>query len=370
MCGITILWGPTITKQRHAASMRTLQHRGPESSQQQILVNGVHVGFVRLHIQGTHHGGQQPFTTARGSTVVCNGEIYNAAILQRSLGLRIPSGASDCAVIPALLDRDLSLAGVARQLDGDFAIAVVDNDSIQVTRDPYGVRPLLFGRGEGWWGIVSEPIAWPSQPLEETAITPGMVLTISVSTGAVTSPIIWHQPPWLKIPYWRSSVEGLTAGGMALRHALEEAIVKRLVGLTKIAVWDDGSLGAALIAAVGKKRVHMITASTLSDAATTASEKGMRVILTGRGFRELLDVTGNDDLSYEGSVDALLCGIGNTAAADDITASARSVEVRMPCLDQQFIAVVRSLPTDALRMGLLRTAFEGVVDNEKLWSLK
>jgi asparagine synthetase B (glutamine-hydrolysing) len=363
MCGITILWGPAITKQSHAASMKTLQHRGPniESHKQLILANGIHVGFVRLHIQGSRHGAEQPFQAGE-HTVVCNGEIYNAGILQRLLSLDVPRGSSDCAVIPALIGRGFTLAGVARQLDGDFAIASVGASSIEVTRDPYGVRPLRVGRGNGWWGVVSESVAWPSPPDEEFAVQPGAVLTIDIATGRTTNTEIWHQPPWLKIPYWRSSLEGLTAGGQALRHALEESVTKRLVGLADIALWDRDTLGSILIGRlVGAKKVHRVSGASIAEAAETASSAGCRVLLIDRGCTELFGAEGSlDAADYEGAIDKALCDI--QTEADDVAAAAHSVEVRSPFLDRQFVAVARGLPTDALQAvgeGLLRTAFDG-----------
>ncbi len=342
--------------------MKTLQHRGPntESHKQLILANGVYVGFVRLHIQGSRHGAEQPFQEG-SHTVVCNGEIYNAAILQQLLGIHVPRGASDCAVIPALLGRGFSLAGVARQLDGDFAIASVGASTIEVTRDPYGVRPLRVGRGDGWWGIVSEPVAWPSKPTEEFAVQPGAALTIDIATGRTVNTEVWHQPPWLKIPYWRSSLEGLTAGGQALRHALEEAVTKRLVGLANIAVWDRDTLGSSLIGRLaGSRKVHHVRGSSVGAAAAAASAAGCRVLLIDRGCAELFNPDGSlDAAAYEGAIDKALCNL--QTEADDVAAAAHSVEVRSPFLDRQFVAVARGLPTDALQAvgdGLLRTAFE------------
>ncbi|NDH52927.1 MAG: hypothetical protein EBY24_13230, partial [Betaproteobacteria bacterium] len=117
-------------------------------------------GFTRLHVQGggdIHGTMEQPFRLQDGRLVMVNGEIFNSDILIRQLALVVPAGASDCAVVAALLERGLPLEVVCHQLDGDFAIVVLDpaTGHVELARDPYGVRPLFYtGNGKA---IASEP---------------------------------------------------------------------------------------------------------------------------------------------------------------------------------------------------------------------
>lgn len=263
MCGICILWGPTITEKTHTKCLDALTPRGPDVKRREILVHGssntgIHVGFARLHIQGSRSGAEQPFQLTDGRCVVVNGEIFNSEILIRQLSLGVPEGASDCAVIPALLERGMGLAEVARLLDGDFAIVVIDprDGTLQLTRDPYGVRPLYWGNGAEWSGVVSEIKGFPTGAEQVQAVEPGTVVTLKVDSAATTSPVtVWHQSPWLKTPIWRSSLEGLTSGGLALRHALEEAVAKRLSTLREVGACLSGGLDSSLIAALAAKRL-------------------------------------------------------------------------------------------------------------------
>jgi hypothetical protein len=80
-----------------------------------------------------------------GRIVLCNGEIFNSDILIRKLGLVVPAGSSDCAVIPALLERGLPLTEVARQLDGDFAIVILDLKAGTGTVARTGITGALIG---------------------------------------------------------------------------------------------------------------------------------------------------------------------------------------------------------------------------------
>jgi len=265
MCGICLLWGPSVTEQYHHKCLQKLRNRGPDVSVREFLTHDesgtpVAVGFARLHIQGAKTGtSDQPYRIRGGSTLVmCNGEIFNNRILIAQLNLNVDPGASDCAVIPALLERDMDLATVARQLDGDFAITVINLDRglIEVARDPYGVRPLFYGQGTGWQGLVSELKAFPSGATLIEAIEPGTIRTFQIDTGVQTSqPVVWHQSPWLKIPHWRASLEGLTAGGQALRHSLEEAVSKRLATNRAIGACLSGGLDSSLVAAIAAQKL-------------------------------------------------------------------------------------------------------------------
>ena len=261
MCGICILWGEHIDPATHQACLDALGPRGPDITQSEIIQHtsglDVAIGFSRLHIQGEKGGAEQPFKMSDGRQVLCNGEIFNSDILIQQLSLTVSAGSSDCAVIPALLERGLSLETVARQLDGDFAIVVMDlkAGTATVARDPYGVRPLFFASGSGWTGIASELKGFPNDATSVEAVEPGTVVVYSFDPRVAKKETMWHQVPWLKTPYWRSSLEGLTAGGQALRHALEEAVRKRLTTVRAIGACLSGGLDSSLIAAIAAKQL-------------------------------------------------------------------------------------------------------------------
>jgi asparagine synthase (glutamine-hydrolysing) len=251
----------------HKQCLDALTPRGPDVTQSELFEHDatghtVAVGFTRLHIRGTAGGPEQPFRLSDSRLVLCNGEIFNSDILIPQLGLKVPEGASDCAVIPALLSSlslsssfSPSLADVARLLDGDFAITVValNEGYIEVARDPYGVRPLYFASKEGEWsGIVSELKAMPPDATTVHLIQPGTTQRFWLD-GRIELPKIWHQVPWLKVPFWGSSVDGLTAGGVALRDALTEAVAKRLSTVRDIGACLSGGLDSSLVAAIAAK---------------------------------------------------------------------------------------------------------------------
>ena len=264
MCGIIVLWGTTITKEQIEAALAALAARGPDIARAERMTHDatghtIGFGFARLHIQGARAGAEQPFQLASGALVAVNGEVFNSEILVETLRLAVPEGSSDCAVVPTLLERGLPLETVARQLDGDFAIVTVDPTTgiVETTRDAYGVRPMFYAEGPGWAGLSSEIKGFPAGATHVEAIEPGTVRRFRVGAAAaaevVAVPATWHQPPWLKVPAWRASVEGLAAGGQALAHALEEAVAKRLSTVRAVGACLSGGLDSSLVAAIAAR---------------------------------------------------------------------------------------------------------------------
>jgi asparagine synthase (glutamine-hydrolysing) len=264
MCGIIVLRNTEVSETVLQAALTALKARGPDAQVAQVLPGGrMGFGFTRLHVQG---GGdirdtmEQPFRLKDGRRLVLvNGEIFNSDILVRQLGLPVPSGSSDCAVIPALLDRGMSLEEVCRELDGDFAIVVLDPSSgeVEMARDPYGVRPLFYtADGTAIASELKGLVAATSSAEAITEVAPGTVVRLVGDRQGVAS--VWHQPPWLKVPIWRSSLEGLAAGGQALAHALEEAVTKRLATRRGIGACLSGGLDSSLVAAIAARRLAAI----------------------------------------------------------------------------------------------------------------
>lgn len=266
MCGILLLRGNIASYPALFAGLNVLKARGPDSQTAQMITDILGVGFARLHIQG---GGdlsvsEQPYHVSVASNkkvVLVNGEIFNASQLISQMDLVLPSGASDCAVIPALLEKGFSLEEICRLLDGDFAIVVADTstNAIELARDPYGVRPLFYtiNRSSGDCVVSSElkgivaAMDDPHIKQEILDVIPGTV--VRIGAFSVDSVQVWHEIPWLKVPAWRESVE---EGERALFHALDEAVIKRLVGRRGVGACLSGGLDSSLVAALAARSLN------------------------------------------------------------------------------------------------------------------
>jgi asparagine synthase (glutamine-hydrolysing) len=156
MCGIWAIFGTKLpTKETMKYCVEQIHNRGPEFMKIQTFDNVV-LGFTRLAINGLTERGHQPLT-ADDITVVCNGELYNYKELANRWLIDLPEGSSDCEILPTLL-RKLGPTEVCRALDGVFAFVALDQkeQTLTIARDPYGVRPLFVGKGDGFQVFSSE----------------------------------------------------------------------------------------------------------------------------------------------------------------------------------------------------------------------
>lgn len=155
MCGIAwyLLDGLTANDIQRLKDMTArLSNRGPDGFELSVEAHQMWA-FHRLAIINQAESGMQPFKSQRGSTLICNGEIYNYEdILEGKRDVR-----SDCEAIQVLLDKieyddnssswSAAAAAAIATLDGDFAFVYNDASSgtTLIARDHVGVRPLFMG---------------------------------------------------------------------------------------------------------------------------------------------------------------------------------------------------------------------------------
>ena len=118
-----------------------------------LVASHIALGHSRLRIVGKEKR-SQPYTSCDGKlALIHNGEIYNYQKLTTLLYQEhIIKTGSDSEVIVHLLEEtyqgDLldAMKKVVGLLDGMYAIAVTDGQSLVVARDPIGKKPLYYIR--------------------------------------------------------------------------------------------------------------------------------------------------------------------------------------------------------------------------------
>jgi asparagine synthase (glutamine-hydrolysing) len=159
MCGITGVITPQWSQAIGAALHRALagiRHRGPDDEgiafEPDPPGDGgpvIALANRRLAIIDPGPPGHQPMSSADGRwTVVVNGEIYNYLELRVELervGVRFRGHSDTEVLVEALAAWGTSCLG---KLQGMFAMAALDRsrNSVILARDPFGIKPLYYGR--------------------------------------------------------------------------------------------------------------------------------------------------------------------------------------------------------------------------------
>ena len=152
MCGIVGLVDPQLSSEefskRVTQMVRTLKHRGPDSSG--VYTTGpVGLGHTRLSIIDLSKAGHQPMLSDdQRYAMVYNGEIYNYRELRRKLiqtGVSF-RGHSDSEVV--LNAYRIWGIDALSMLNGMFAFAIWDsqNNELLLAKDRFGIKPLYYFR--------------------------------------------------------------------------------------------------------------------------------------------------------------------------------------------------------------------------------
>jgi len=253
MCGIWAVFGIKLPSQEDIKRcVEKIHNRGPEFMKIQSFGSSV-LGFTRLAINGLTEKGHQPLISD-DIAVVCNGEIYNYKEIAERWSIPLPEGSSDCEILPALL-RKLGPTEVCRALDGVFAFVAIDQkeQTITVARDPYGVRPLFMGKGNGFQVFSSEIKALTPICDSIEIFPPGswyrFALPQDNQTEVNMSAYGYHQIPWIKNPI----CDDQTTSQIILRTAFEKAVHKRLMSDRPIGALLSGGLDSSLVCGVAAK---------------------------------------------------------------------------------------------------------------------
>lgn len=134
-----------------------LRHRGPDGDGMHVAGN-VALVQTRLAIIDLETG-DQPLYEPGGAALVANGEIYNYVELRQKITDVDFTTNSDCEPPLHLYRRDGFR--FAESLRGMYAIAIHDpaKETLVLSRDPFGIKPLYYVEGPTWFAFASEPQA-------------------------------------------------------------------------------------------------------------------------------------------------------------------------------------------------------------------
>lgn len=156
MCGLTGFW--SLGNSNSSEMMKevglmanAINHRGPDDlGEWADEKSGVAMGFRRLAIVDLSLDGHQPMTSKSGRYVISfNGEVYNFQELRRqleNLGIHFISNSDTEVMLGAIEVWGIDVA--VSKFKGMFAFALWDKQdrTLSLVRDPFGIKPLYFGR--------------------------------------------------------------------------------------------------------------------------------------------------------------------------------------------------------------------------------
>ena len=189
MCGIAgimTLSGSAPDDGTLQALQAALAHRGPDG-QGRYVSGGTGLVQTRLAIIDLETGDQPLYGPENKTALVANAEIYNYVELKLDMGRVDFKTRSDCEPpLHLYLRHGLDFA---RHLRGMYALAIHDGaeDSLVLTRDPFGIKPLYYAETAAGFVFASEPQALHRAGLVEPALNTEArdeLLQLQFTTGA------------------------------------------------------------------------------------------------------------------------------------------------------------------------------------------
>ena len=245
MCGILGVVG-NIDIREFNRCLQQIKHRGPDETHS-ATYGPVHMGFNRLIVNGNSEG-KQPFDTEE-ILYMCNGEIFNHKELEEECEYTPQPGASDCAVLGPLLQQSPTPTYFFNCLDGEFSLMMVDKveEKIIVGRDPYGVRPLFWGRTPNGSYMFSSELKGISTVCEcVEQFNPGWCMEIGIKD--------LHHTYYKYIPAPPPIIQNPEGVPEKIAELLESAVKKRLMcdngGVCSLL---SGGLDSSLVSALANK---------------------------------------------------------------------------------------------------------------------
>jgi asparagine synthase (glutamine-hydrolysing) len=252
MCGIRA----SLTAGQHPKEeydcFQQIQKRGPDITTRKTTQH-FSLGFHRLGIMDPRECGDQPFIFQKGSHdifVLCNGEIYNYPQLKEKYQADLKTG-SDCEVI-GLMYQEMNVQTLAKQLDGEFAVIIIDHDTatgqimLSAFRDPYGVRPLFRTKDKYGFRFCSEMKGLMGLGSEKQVFKPGTIMTLSFDEEKITQ----HEERFYTIGS-RPIIQTTEQQALHfIQTSFYQAIEKRLMADRPLGCLLSGGLDSSLVCAV------------------------------------------------------------------------------------------------------------------------
>jgi asparagine synthase (glutamine-hydrolysing) len=246
MCGIAGSFGE-VDEESLRVMLAQQVHRGPDGQGMFINQRGKGaLGHVRLSIMDPAKG-QQPIKNENGfAAIVANGEVYNHEYLRSILrsSHRYISTSDSETILHFFEEKGLEMV---KHLDGMYAFAIMEGDSLFMARDPIGIKPLYYG-----WQ--------PKQNEEDVLYFASELKAISPFVNQINEfpPGSYFHTETGMHEYYRVPINiprnlPVQIQAMDVRRTLEKSIQQRLMSDVPLGAFLSGGLDSSIIAAVARQ---------------------------------------------------------------------------------------------------------------------
>jgi asparagine synthase (glutamine-hydrolysing) len=242
-----------------------LRHRGPDQ-QESVNLQKAGLGIARLAINDLD-GGHQPYRNEDGSVVaVFNGEIYNFRDLRQELearGHRFRSQTDGEVIVHLFEEHGESFV---ERLNGMFAIALWDGQSLFLYRDRLGIKPLYLARVKGILYFASElksllEVDHLSRQLDHQALRSYLSLEYVPTPRSIFAQVekmpqahslradgrgVRTRRFW-RFPSFSSGTGDIASWADRLRDVLSDSVKLRLVADVPVGVFLSGGLDSSTL---------------------------------------------------------------------------------------------------------------------------
>lgn len=157
---------------------------------------------------------------------------------------RLVGGEKAARILETMLSAT-ELPSIERNIDGAYALCCCTDDTLFVTRDPMGLKPMYIGRLGDLIAVASDRKALWAVGIAETAtFPPGGCLRAS-TIGAIVEPPKNRHDATRRLPRTRASEDELL-------QLLNESVSIQTSGLRTVAVGFSGGLDSAVITKIAK----------------------------------------------------------------------------------------------------------------------
>jgi asparagine synthase (glutamine-hydrolysing) len=194
-----------------------------------------------------------PIETPSGTrAIVWDGWIVNGEVLRETLAFHELSGDSDAETVLHLYEEQGT--NTISNLDGEFALAIVDGENLLLARDRLGICPLYYGFHNGTICFASEAKALINAVDRVYEFPVGYFLT----SERGLYPYQHYVPEPVQLDGAQDSAE-------RLRALLREAVVSCIPEGVDVGVWLSGGVDSSVIAALARQNVDRLYAFSVGS---------------------------------------------------------------------------------------------------------